>query len=175
MRSRGADFADEAEFSVKTGLIDYEHGRFDGHEFLCRVNELLDVPMSSNALRDAWNGIFTPLPEMLSFVAKLKHHCGIYLLSNTSDLHWAHLKKTYGLEEICHGLLASYEVGAMKPSAAIYRAFELRFGLTAKTTLFIDDKQENIAGAMACGWQGLWRRDQQQIMVRLRRLVGSDD
>ena len=135
---------------------------------------MLSEPSPEAALLAAWNGIFSPIPEMLAFARRLKAHCRVYLFSNTSDLHWHHLKNTYALSDICHGLAASCELGAMKPAPESYRAMEQRFGLIPQKTLFVDDKEENVAGAVACGWQGIWHRDVPTTLARISVLCGLD-
>jgi 2-haloacid dehalogenase len=79
----------------------------------------------------------------------------VYLLSNIGDLHWAHLDAAYGISTVGHGAIASFRVGAVKPSAAIYRETERRFNLDPAATVFIDDLERNVAGAQACGWSAI--------------------
>ena len=172
LRNNGAQIVDEQDFVRQVDLIEYEHGRMSAGEFLRRVNALLNDPMPEQDLRVAWNDLFTPIPEMLFFAGQLKSRCRVYLFSNTSDLHWAHLQQTYALNAICHGLAASCELGAMKPAPEAYREMERRFGLLPQETLFIDDKEENVAGALACGWQGIWHRDVLTTKTRIDDLCG---
>jgi len=174
LNARGGQVYDEADFSARAGLIPYEHGRISNQQFLKQVNALLTRPLSEQELTTAWNDLFSPCSQMLACARQLKKHCRVYLLSNTSALHWQHLKETYGLSQICHDLFASYEVGVMKPNAEIFTAAQQRFGLTPKETLFIDDKQENVTGAIACGWQGLWHEDAEATIATLKMLVEFD-
>ena len=83
----------------------------------------------------------------------------VFLLSNIGDLHWRHLNARYGFDGLAHGVIASFRVGAIKPSAAIYREAERQFGLEPAATVFIDDLPPNVAGAQACGWQAIHHRD----------------
>jgi FMN phosphatase YigB (HAD superfamily) len=91
----------------------------------------------------------------------------VYLLSNVGDLHWRHLDERYGLERLTHGVVASFRVGAVKPSAAIYREAERRLGLEPAATVFIDDLQPNVAGAEACGWRAIHHRSAAETILRL--------
>ncbi|MCP4491491.1 MAG: HAD-IA family hydrolase [Gammaproteobacteria bacterium] len=93
---------------------------------------------------------------------------------NTSDLHWQHLMTAFGLDKICHDRLASFEVGAMKPAPEIFAAACGRFDLRPETTIFIDDLDANVQGAIACGWQGFWHRDVVETKAHLNRLVFTD-
>jgi FMN phosphatase YigB (HAD superfamily) len=98
----------------------------------------------------------------------------VYLLSNIGDLHWSHLDAAYGVATVGHGVIASFRVGAVKPSAAIYREAERRFDLDPAATVFIDDLERNVAGARACGWSAIHhlspletRRSLSELGVRL--------
>ncbi len=174
LNSHGADVSDEDDFTRRVGLADYEHGSISDQEYFARVCALLDREIDRQVLEETWrNLMFRPLAEMLTFAGQLKQHCGVYLLSNTSAMHWDYLKMTFQLADICHGLFASFEVGCMKPDAAIYREAEKRFSLVPETTLFVDDKQANVAGAMACGWQGLWHQDSAATCSTIRNLLAA--
>jgi len=111
---------------------------------------------------------------MLKLAGALKRYCGVYLLSNTSELHWQHIQEAFGLDKICHDRLASYEVGAMKPAPEIFTAACHRFDLQPESTVFIDDIEANVKGAVACGWQGIWHRDVAETRMQLRQLTGVD-
>lgn len=171
----GAEISTEADFVTRVGLLEYEKGKLTSAHFLGRLQSLLRCPLPEEELEAAWIGLFSPVPAMLELATELKSVCGVFLLSNTSELHWQHLQSAYALNECCHDLLASYEIGALKPEPGIYRAVEKRFDLVPATTLFIDDRQENVAGAQACGWQGHWHRDRKETIAKLKQLSGLYD
>ncbi len=171
----GAEISTEADFVTRVGLLEYEQGQLSSTCFLARLQGLLRQPLPEEELQAAWIGLFSPVPAMLELASELKSVCGVFLLSNTSELHWQHLQSAYALNACCHDLLASYEIGALKPEPAIYRTVEKRFGLVPATTLFIDDRQDNVAGAQACGWQGHWHRDRKETIVKLKQLSGLYD
>lgn len=174
LRQHGAKCAGAEDFLAQVDLTAYEHGEISSQEFLRQINCLLEVTMPEEELIAAWNDLFTPIREMLVLAGNLKQHCGVYLLSNTSELHWQHLQDVFGLDKICHGRLASYEVGAMKPAPEIFAAACNRFDLRPETTLFIDDLEANAQGAMACGWQAIWHQGFIATRARLRQLTGFD-
>jgi len=155
LRAHGADFQDIDAFVYQVDLKAYEYGRISDEDFLDNIQGLLKDKADRSELRVRWVEIFTPIEEMLNWARHLKTHYGIYLLSNTSVLHWRYLIQEYHLDTLGMGMMASFEVGAMKPEPEIFRAAEARFGLRPQTTLFIDDISENAAGAIACGWRGI--------------------
>lgn len=175
LRKRGGLIRDETDFSEKVDLIAYEHGRISSADFIDRVNSLLTEPLPVNELIEAWNGLFTPIDDMLSLARQLRARCGVFLFSNTSEIHWSHLQMNYDLHSVCHGLLASFEIGAMKPDTKAFAAAQQHFGLDPKSTLFIDDKIENISGALSCGWQAFQHRNAAETTLRIKKLTEEND
>lgn len=168
--------ADKVEdFLLQARLHDYEQGHLTCDDFLAAMNRLLARPLAQEQLVQAWNGLFTPIPEMLVLAGKLKNHYPVYLLSNIGRLHWEFLLSTFELDAYCHDRLASFEAGAMKPAATIYQAAQQRFALEPEHTLFIDDKSENIRGAIACGWQGFVHSTPAATRDCLYKLTGFAD
>jgi len=174
LRRHGAVCNGPEDFLKNVDLIGYEHGEIDSDEFLRQVNGLLSDQFPVDELKAAWNNLFSPIREMLAVAGKLKQHCGVYLLSNTSELHWQYLQDAFGLDKICHDRLASYEVGAMKPAPEIFSAACSRFDLHPESTVFIDDLEENVKGAIACGWHGIWHRSVDTSKTELQRLTGVE-
>lgn len=174
LRQQGAVCDGPEDFLEHVDLIGYEHGELSTDDFLRQVNSLLKEPLPLAELAAAWNDLFTPIREMLEVAGRLKQHCGVYLLSNTSELHWQYMQDAFGLDKICHDRLASFEVGAMKPTPQIFAAACSRFDLRPETAVFIDDLEENVKGAIACGWHGIWHRSIASSKAELQRLTGIE-
>ena len=151
----GAVFPDVNAFAEKTNLSAYERGRLSSDAYLENVRRLLSRPVDRSVLIRQWVRIFEPIPEMMALARGLAADYAVYVLSNTSALHWEYLLSKYHLGRIGKGGMASFEVGALKPEPAIFRAAERRFGLIPEKTVFVDDIFENVAGATACGWRGI--------------------
>lgn len=174
LRAHGASFEGVEGFLDRVDLIGYELGEISSKEFLLQINRLLTDPLPLEELAGAWNDLFTPIREMLAVAGILKKKCCVYLLSNTSELHWQYLQERFALDKVCCDMLASYEVGAMKPAAEIFSIACSRFDLHPETTVFIDDREENVEGAIACGWHGIWHRSIAGTRKQLRQLTGID-
>jgi putative hydrolase of the HAD superfamily len=155
LRQHGATFKDIDDFAEQVALVRYELGQSSSTEFLQGINKLLSTPLPEAELHQHWCGIFSPIPQMLDLVRQLKSQRQIYLISNTGEIHWQYLCERFALKELFTDLFASFEVGIMKPAPEIYRLAEQRFGFKAEEAVFIDDRAENVAGALACGWQGI--------------------
>ena len=153
----------------RVGLNDHETGRVDGAGLIERFRALAPrAPVAE--LRQQWLDIFSPREDMMQLARKLMPHHRVYLLSNIGDLHWDHLVGQHELDRIGHGALTSFHAGVMKPDTAIYEQAERKFALVPATTVFIDDRAENIEAARARGWHGIVHRnfnDTRQALLRL--------
>ena len=95
------------------------------------------------------------IPGMEDLIWKLKNSgYGIYLLSNASVAQHDYWPK-YTVSKLFDGKMISCDVKTVKPCQRIYRLFTEKFGLKPEECIFIDDAPANVAGAIACGWQGI--------------------
>jgi HAD superfamily hydrolase (TIGR01509 family) len=114
--------------------------------------------------------MLTAHDDMIQLARQVTAHHGVYLLSNIGDLHWDHLITHHRLDRIGHGALPSFQAGVMKPDTAIYAQAERKFALRPATTLFIDDREQNIEAARARGWHGIVHKnfhDTREALLRL--------
>ena len=93
-----------------------------------------------------------------------------YALSNWSHETFPGTRERYPFLDEMDGVLISGDVKLGKPDPAIFREFILRFGLTAETTVYIDDLPANVAVAASLGMIALRFVDAAQLRVDLRRL-----
>ena len=95
------------------------------------------------------------VPGMADLIRRIKDNgYGVYLLSNASIAqheYWPH----YEVSRLFDGKLISCDVQVVKPCHRIYKLFTERFALKPEECVFIDDSPANVAGAIACGWQGI--------------------
>jgi HAD superfamily hydrolase (TIGR01509 family) len=170
LTARGADPCDRDAVMARIGLEDHETGRLPGHGLLQRLQGLARLPVSLEEMREKWLDMFELEPAMVDLAHRLSEHYRVFLLSNIGDLHWMHLSREYRLQTIGHGALPSYVAGVMKPHARIYAEAERRFALEPGATVFIDDRADNVAAALACGWQGIVHTDHARSLAALRAL-----
>lgn len=95
------------------------------------------------------------IPGMEDLVRRLKETgYRIWLLSNASAMQPKYWQKV-PVSRYFDGTLISCDVKTVKPSREIYKLFTEKFSLKPEECLFIDDAPANVAGAIACGWQGI--------------------
>ncbi len=91
------------------------------------------------------------MPGMAALLADLAQQgIGVWGLTNWSDEDVAIPLGLPGMEPL-RGVIVSGREKLVKPDEAIYRLAVARFGLTAGTTAFFDDRPVNVAGARAVG------------------------
>ncbi|MDE6312420.1 MAG: HAD family phosphatase [Lachnospiraceae bacterium] len=95
-------------------------------------------------------------PHTDQWIADLKKQgLKVYYLSNYGKTLREKTKEALNFTDVCDGGIFSYEIKEIKPNPAIYEALLKKYSLNANQCLFIDDLQENIQGAKACGIQGI--------------------
>jgi HAD superfamily hydrolase (TIGR01509 family) len=164
------DSIDLKTLIARVRFADHEAGRLTGRGFLEQVAGLTRRPVALDLLHSKWVDMFELQPRMVDLAHRLSDRYRVHLLSNIGDLHWAHLSREYGLHRIGHGALPSFVAGFAKPDAEIYAQAERRFDLDPRSTLFIDDREENVAAARSRGWQAIEHSGYHATVSALRAL-----
>ena len=141
--------------SVEWAMMDLGYQTEDTAEplVLARIPERLHEK-AIRLLRN-WADAGETVPGMEDLVRRLKEAgYGIYLLSNASVAQHDYWPKA-PVSRLFDGKLISCDVKFVKPCPEIYRLFTEKFGLKPEECIFIDDSHANVAGAIACGWQGI--------------------
>lgn len=134
-------------------LLGYESGDISTDEFITKCLAGLDLKMERNEYADAFNDMFSEIKPMSSLVRKLKDEGNyrLYLLSNTSPLHFEFIKKQYDYVNLLEKFALSYELNSLKPDDIIYTKTIDHLGVIAGESLFIDDLPENCEAAQRHG------------------------
>jgi putative hydrolase of the HAD superfamily len=106
-----------------------------------------------------WSGLFdilTPLEQNVRVLEEL-HRRGyrLLILSNFIEEGYHYVRSKYDFFSLFEGGVISWEIRALKPEPEIYDTLIERYGLTPSRSLFIDDREENVAGARERGLQAL--------------------
>lgn len=68
------------------------------------------------------------------------------------------------------GVTVSGEIGLIKPDRRIYERHAADFNLEPSASLFVDDSQKNVDGAIAAGWQAVLFTGAKALEADLNRL-----
>lgn len=143
---------------------DYEQGAIDTDTFFETLERQFSGRVGQAELRKAWALILKePIPESIEFLKSVQGQYNILLLSNTNAAHREQFDEIFN-RTVGEGVFyqwfnrvhLSYEMGAIKPGAAIYKKLLQENDLKPEECLFIDDNKDNVEGAKAQGIQAWW-------------------
>ena len=149
---------------------EYETGNLDSRAFYERFCRESGMRPNFDAFFQAFNDIFTPIVSMWPVVAQL-YDAGYRLgiLSNTCEGHWRHCLKRYGLLRDFFSVYAlSYQIGAMKPSAAIFCKAAEMAGCRPEEVFYTDDIAGHVAGGRSAGLDAVVYESTTQLVAEMR-------
>ena len=153
---------------------DYDRGHHTGREYWLEAGRSVGVELTGSAVdaliaadTDLWTQVNQPMVEWAARLQAAGTRTGI--LSNLGDAMTAGvLTRQPWLAGFQHALF-SHTVKMAKPETAIYILAAQGLGCRAEDILFIDDREDNIAGALAAGMQAILYVDQQTFERELER------
>jgi putative hydrolase of the HAD superfamily len=160
------------ESGVRDAARAFECGAIHSEEFHRAFCERTGFTIDFPTFKAVWADIFRinePVAALAIRLARDGHR--LILGSNTNPLHAAHWRANYPhvLDAFTHRVY-SYEVGAMKPDARFYETCLRHADRPSGQCLFIDDLEENVAGARACGLVGLQYLGMPELVRSLRSM-----
>ncbi len=153
-----------------TGLVPrFETGLIEPRSFVRELCAALSLPVNYSEFCDIWSSIFSR--ETLisdAFLAQLHLRYPLILVSNTNAIHFEMIRREYPILRHFDRCILSYEVGAMKPSPAIYRAAIEAAGCAAEECFFTDDIPDYVEGARRMGIDAVQFQNAVQLEYELR-------
>lgn len=135
------------------------HNRLDGGEtFAALIAETVarfpHMQAMIQAYDHGWPGMFRGMiPGMPELVAELAATgLPLFAITNFPAEKFAAFAATCPVMQHFRDVLVSGSVGLTKPDPRIFELAVQRFGIEPATTLFIDDRAENVAAAVNCGF-----------------------
>jgi HAD superfamily hydrolase (TIGR01509 family) len=137
-------------------MIRYEKGQITNEQFFADIQAAIGYRSTLEDFRQAFADIFAEISPMVQLHARIRA-AGIptWIFSNTNDWAVTHIRDRFAFFANFDGYFLSFQLGAMKPEAAIYEAAECTTGCLGQEILYIDDIAENVAAATARGWQAI--------------------
>jgi putative hydrolase of the HAD superfamily len=133
----------------------WDKGLLSSDNFFAVIQKELNLVLPLEKFKIIWNEIFSEKTEMVEFAKNLHKHKKIAILSNTNPWHAAYVRQHHPwIDEFDH-FVASCDVKMLKPDAEIYRLVLKELGASPSETLYIDDLESNVQGAVKAGIQGL--------------------
>ncbi|MHB0859468.1 MAG: HAD family hydrolase [Anaerolineae bacterium] len=134
-----------------------ECGHLTDAQFWAAIGALLGIEDGDlQALYDdLWN-TYVVDERVLALVERARVDHKVAILSNATDGLEDLLTRRYGIADRFHAIVNSARVGIAKPQPGIYEEMLRRLDVTARETVFVDDRAENVAAAAALGMHVAW-------------------
>ncbi len=138
-----------------------EHGLITFHEACEQMRRIADAPsVTDEQIAWAYGEFLLGIPvEKLRQIEQLRRR-GIrtYVLSNNNPSSMQVIGRMFAadghpMDYYFDAIYLSYELGELKPSAAIFHKMIELSGMQPAQTLFVDDGQKNVDAAQALGFQ----------------------
>jgi putative hydrolase of the HAD superfamily len=139
--------------------LQFEKGKISQENFLLGIQK--HIPNATiDEILTAWNAVLLDFPlYRLEFLQNLSEKYRLFLLSNTDAIHIETFERESGVSfysdfyQCFEKIYFSFEMGMRKPDAEIFNYILRKHELSAKRTLFVDDKKENTDAAFSLGMQ----------------------
>ena len=152
-------------------LRGFDAGTVTPAGFHQRVTSAVGATVAYEEFFEMYNDIFTANDPVLDVLARIRAAgYGTLLLSNTDPERFGFVRRRFPEVGLFDDFVLSYELKLLKPDPAIYRAAADRAGSRPDECVFIDDMEENVAGAVAAGFAGILYRPETDLEAELRRL-----
>jgi HAD superfamily hydrolase (TIGR01509 family) len=149
----------------------FDAGAATPRGFYERVTRTVGADLSCAAFFDMYNDIFSlngAAVEVLSRVKAAGYKT--LLLSNTDPERFGFVRRRFPEIFFFDAYVLSYELKLLKPDPAIYLAAARLAGVRPDECVFIDDMEENIAGAVETGFAGIHYRPETDLAIELVKL-----
>jgi putative hydrolase of the HAD superfamily len=149
---------------------DFETGKLSGREYHQTLMARLDVEVPYEEFSPLFGDIFTEIPATCDLLRRLRTRYPLYLLSDTNEIHFGHVRETVAALSVFEEFIVSYQVGVLKPDPRIYQEALRRSGLPAGACVFVDDRPANVEGAARLGLHAVRFESPVQVADALRGL-----
>lgn len=152
---------DEIKEMVVTApvLQAFEVGEISPDVFRSEINTLLGTTLEDEELNNIWNSMLKDLPKWrMDLLERVNNRFNTFVLSNSNIIHEEAFDKmileTTGKPNL-HAFVSkcyfSHDIGLRKPDEECYQYLIDDAGLNPESTLFLDDRLDNIEGARSVG------------------------
>ena len=148
----------------------FDRGAISPVDFWKNAAELLEVEVAYEDFFADYADIFAPRPGILDLFRRLRPKYRMGLLSNTDIIRWAFIKRRFPEILMFDAYALSFDLGHIKPDAAVFRQALGLMGAEPGRVVFIDDLEANVEAARRLGIAGIVCRPQTDLEADLDRL-----
>jgi HAD superfamily hydrolase (TIGR01509 family) len=148
----------------------FDLGKLTPREFYARVIAELGARVGYEDFMAAYKDVFSLNIPVLEVMKRLKRKYRLVLVSNVDVERFGFIRKKFPELMIFDDYVLSYEIDAMKPHPKIYRVALEKAQAKPAESVFIDDMEENVAGARALGIPAVLYRPETDLENELKSL-----
>ncbi|MBU0503546.1 MAG: HAD family phosphatase [Candidatus Omnitrophota bacterium] len=148
----------------------FEEGKISPGIFFKEVKTVLGLRIGFKEFLPIWNEIFYMTEEnkkTFHLAGDLKNNYKLALLSNVNILHLDYIKKEFPVFDIFDPILASCELGLIKPDYRIYQQAINALECQPAEIFYTDDREELIDAAKKFGLRGFVYKGFEQLKYDL--------
>jgi putative hydrolase of the HAD superfamily len=136
---------------------EFDRGSVRQDELVCRLAQRTGLAESDlHQLVDAVPAHLVPLAATVDWIERLaRAGTRLHFLSNMPHPYADYLLREHAFLKHFRSGVFSWEVGQIKPEAAIFDTAAQKFGLDPTQCVFIDDHTGNVAAARQLGWRAV--------------------
>ena len=156
---------------------DLEEGKLSAEEFRRIVLSESRPGSSGNDVdRAMWHILVGVEPYKIDMLRRLSESYDLYMLSNNNAICLPRSRQIFAdagapLEEIFKKCYFSFEMKALKPSEAFYKAVMEDIGIDPADMLFIDDSQKNVEGSIRAGLPAVYYEPGTDLEALLTKIL----
>ena len=153
-KNRGEKVTVPSLANIDKLFLPVQTGESSLDDIIPELNASLGVSIAPDEWRDLFCSIFTgEVPGMKEVLLQLKTDFFLVALTNTVEVHWTFLLKTYEILKLMDGYIVSYKEGVAKPDPAIYQVVVDRYCDGRLPYFHTDDTPEYVEAARRMGWR----------------------
>lgn len=150
----------------------FEKGECSAAEFSAGVVSEWELDMAPERFLEIFREWpIGPYPGASNLVAEVQQSVPVGCLSNTNSMHWAHQVSQWSLLGMFDFRFLSFELGLVKPDAAIFQVVADRLPFRRERILYLDDVGLNSDSARSLGFRSEQVRGIDEV-TRVLREVG---
>ncbi|HET7365909.1 MAG TPA: HAD family phosphatase [Burkholderiales bacterium] len=165
-----------ARFTIDEPYCAHERGEIDERAYFVHLRGALGIQLSVEELRAGWQAIIgEPLPGIDAVVRELAQRFPLYVFSNTNAAHVAHFTpRLRPLFAHFRRVVTSCDIGRRKPEPEAYARLASLIGAPPARLAFLDDVEDNVAGARRAGLQAYLVRSAAEVRATSAGLLAAN-
>jgi putative hydrolase of the HAD superfamily len=140
--------------ALLTEISEREYGTMSGGDFRAVLADIIGshgLDADLDGVLDVWHQIAVD-QQMITRIGELRAAgIGCVMATNQQNVRAAYMKSLADYAGVFEKQFYSTELGVAKPSPDYFTAIVNTLGVRAERALFIDDREDNVAGAQAAG------------------------